>query len=199
MQIFTVENTRDLVLRAAMVRFTNYGYKRTSLEDIANEANLSRPTIYAYFKNKKTILRSVSQGIHDVTLANIEIALNLDATLEQRLLQCFNAWTEPYKSILFGTPHGAELIGASSLLASDISTKASERFHSLLSECLKQAQLSGDVDLTVVNLTASRAAQFMILSLNGLSSVDTDEKTNRQNLHTLINVFLTACRHKKGN
>ncbi|WP_017222166.1 TetR/AcrR family transcriptional regulator [Moritella dasanensis] len=198
MNIFDTENTHDLILHAAMNRFSHYGYKRTSLEDIANDANLSRPTIYAHFKNKKALLRAVSEGIHNTTIANIEIALCSDQKVEQRLLNCFLAWTEPYRSILFGSPHGAELIGENGTLANDISVLACETFDKLLTKVLVDLQKSGSINLTLINLTPSQAAEFMIASLNGISFVNANESTHKHYLQTLIKLFLNGCSTNTG-
>ncbi len=190
--MFDGENTEHAVLQAAMTRFSNYGYKRTSLNDIADEAGLSRPTLYSYFKNKEAILRAVSQGFHDATLRNVEAAFTAKANIQTRLVNGFWAWSEPFMGILFGSPHGAEMIGASSAMASDISAEARSKFHALLVVQLKKAKNEGDINLKPVALTINQAAELLILSVNGLSSGDTNEKTYKQRLASLVRLFLTA-------
>lgn len=190
--MFDGDNTRDVVLRAALTRFSNYGYKRTSLNDIADEAGLSRPTLYSYFKNKEAILRGVSQGLHDATIVNIEKALMADTDLQTRLEQCFWAWSEPFMRILFGSLHGAELMGASSAMACDISADARLRFQALLEKHLRKANRDGHIALKTAGLTIEQAAEFLILALNGLSSDDVDEQKYKKRLATLVRVFLTA-------
>lgn len=175
-----------------MTRFTNYGFKRTSMDDIARAASVSRPTLYAYFKNKQAILLAVSEGIHEATLANIELALTSPDSLSQRLLAGFEAWTEPYTSILFGSPHGAELIGAGSAVASDISAEARARFHTLLAGCLKAAQKAGEIELKKASLSFDDAAELLILSLNGLSASGADSAAHTKRLKNLVRVFLRA-------
>ena len=191
-QFFEGNSTNTQVLRAAMVQFAAHGYQRTSMENIAREALVSRPTLYSYFKNKQAILRAVSQGIHDSVLENIETALRSEQDLESRLLLAFESWSAPFQGILFGSPHGAELIGVGSSLAADISIDAREKFAALLGKALKTAMRDGLIDLKRTSQTSKSAAEFLILCLNGLSSDETDAKSFRLRLKTLISLFLTA-------
>ncbi|MEM7098760.1 MAG: TetR/AcrR family transcriptional regulator [Pseudomonadota bacterium] len=192
--LFSGEGTEHNLLRAALETFSAYGFKRTSLDEIARQANVSRPTIYTYFKNKEDILRAVSQGIHDATLSAIDEALNSEQDLSRRLTEAFWAWSKPFMGILFGSRHGAELIGAGSAIAADISINARDRFCALLAETLRRAHQNKNIDLTRGSLTVEDAAEYLVLSLNGLSSGEADEQTYRKRLNTLVRVFLTAVR-----
>lgn len=46
---------RDELCEKALKVFAQYGYKKTSLDDIAKESNVSKGTIYNYFKNKEDV------------------------------------------------------------------------------------------------------------------------------------------------
>ena len=50
------ENKREAVLRTAARIFNEHGYHGTSLELVAEELEITRPTVYYYFKNKDEIL-----------------------------------------------------------------------------------------------------------------------------------------------
>jgi AcrR family transcriptional regulator len=50
------ENKRDAVLHTAARLFNKHGYHGTSLELVAEELEITRPTVYYYFKNKDEIL-----------------------------------------------------------------------------------------------------------------------------------------------
>jgi AcrR family transcriptional regulator len=47
---------RAEILEAARGLYQRYGYKKTTMDDIARAAGITKPTIYAYFKGKKDIL-----------------------------------------------------------------------------------------------------------------------------------------------
>src|SRR4030042_2050538 len=46
---------RDKILEAARCRFRRFGYSKTTMEEIAADAGISKGTIYIYFRNKEDI------------------------------------------------------------------------------------------------------------------------------------------------
>ena len=50
------EKRRDQIVRAAVRLFSEKGYHPTSMEDIANAANVSKGLIYLYFNDKNDVL-----------------------------------------------------------------------------------------------------------------------------------------------
>ena len=51
MRIAIIESSRDL--------FAKYGYKKTTMEDIANALRKGKSSLYYYFKNKEEIFQAV--------------------------------------------------------------------------------------------------------------------------------------------
>ena len=47
--------TRVAILAAAETIFARYGFRKTTVDDIAKEAGLSRATVYLYFASKEEI------------------------------------------------------------------------------------------------------------------------------------------------
>jgi AcrR family transcriptional regulator len=52
------DRTRKLLLEIAVRRFALDGYRRTSVSDIAREAQLSPAAVYAYFTNKEALFEA---------------------------------------------------------------------------------------------------------------------------------------------
>jgi AcrR family transcriptional regulator len=56
------------VLDAALEAFAEHGYERTSIAIICEKAGIARPTLYQYFKNKRSVFRELLEnyltGIH---------------------------------------------------------------------------------------------------------------------------------------
>ena len=49
----------SLIIETALLRFSEDGYKSTSMQSIAKEANVSKGNLYNYFESKETLLESV--------------------------------------------------------------------------------------------------------------------------------------------
>ena len=46
---------REAILASAFTQFSRYGFRRTSMEDIARETGTSRASLYSYFANNSIL------------------------------------------------------------------------------------------------------------------------------------------------
>jgi AcrR family transcriptional regulator len=60
-----VTGTRQLILRAALKRFANGGYAATSVQDIVDDAKVSKPALYYHFKDKAGLFQALVHEAHD--------------------------------------------------------------------------------------------------------------------------------------
>lgn len=189
---YSGESKKDGILKAALGVFATFGYKKTSMSDISDRAGVSRPTLYAYFKNKEAILFAVTEGINKTVIAKVQLALEQPVSLEEKLTSAFREWTRPFTEILFGSRFGQELIGAASSIAANISESAYERFQGLLSDCLASHEKNGDVDLSRINQNTQEAAEYLILCLNGISTGKATEEVFKQRVAIFIRSFIAS-------
>lgn len=66
------ERRRHQIMVAAKRVFSEKGFNKTTIEDIAREAELSPGTLYLYFKNKDDLYASLSLGILQYFLIRLE-------------------------------------------------------------------------------------------------------------------------------
>ena len=59
------EEKKDLILRTALKVFAQDGYHASSVNKIADKANISKGLIYNYFKSKEDLLRNIITNIMD--------------------------------------------------------------------------------------------------------------------------------------
>lgn len=57
----TAIDTRDAIIAAAFGCFRNQGLRKTTIVDIARAADLSRSTVYEYFKDKSSIVETCAE------------------------------------------------------------------------------------------------------------------------------------------
>jgi len=55
----TITQSRQQILHVAKTLFTRRGFSNVSMRDICQEAHVTAPTVYYYFKNKETLFEAV--------------------------------------------------------------------------------------------------------------------------------------------
>src|SRR5918994_6428215 len=55
------ENIKNKIIESSISTFSKYGYDKSRMDDIAKTANLSKGTIYLYFKNKEELFNAISE------------------------------------------------------------------------------------------------------------------------------------------
>jgi AcrR family transcriptional regulator len=83
------ERWRDVrrahLLEAAGRVFARLGYDQASVEDIAFEAGIGKPTLYRYFPGKEALFEAVFEQTLDELEGRLDQALNVDGPFPQRL------------------------------------------------------------------------------------------------------------------
>jgi len=88
----------EQITTAAIRIFARYGGKRSTMEDVATEAAVSRQTLYRMFPNKDALVRATIRyyvevqwrNIHDNWLTSENLSDKLDTLFEQMVIV---AWT----------------------------------------------------------------------------------------------------------
>lgn len=82
-----VINNRDIkrkeVLTIALKHFSTFGYEKTKLLDIANEASVSTTTIYSFFNTKYDLYESVIEYSLGVINDELQKIVDNSSTLEE--------------------------------------------------------------------------------------------------------------------
>ncbi len=80
------ERRRQQIMVAAKRVFSAKGFNKTTMEDIAKEAELSPGTLYLYFKNKDELFASLSLRMLQFLIIRLEsLSQKIDLTLEEKL------------------------------------------------------------------------------------------------------------------
>jgi AcrR family transcriptional regulator len=88
---------RELVLAAALDTFVHYGYRKTSMEDVARAAAISRPGLYLLFGSKQELFSAAVTQALDRSLAAVsEVLAGTTRSLRDRLLDAFDHWSGRY-------------------------------------------------------------------------------------------------------
>lgn len=182
--------TRERILAAAFTLFGRYGFKRTSMEDIASEADLSRTALYLQFRNKEEIFRELARGLHEEGLSQAAAALEGDGPLAERLVAAVEAKTVRMIEIIHDSPHGSELTDEKNRLCGDLATDSERRFQEMLTRALVQADKRREIDLAFAEMKPAEAAELFAHSLYGLKGPDITIGRYRKRVASLVAVFV---------
>jgi AcrR family transcriptional regulator len=186
------KNRRAVILDAALRVFGQYGYRRTSMEDIAREAGIAKGTIYLSFASKEEVFQALSQHLPRRMRASAEAASRRPGTTADKLAAMHAAWFGTYAETIRHSPHAAELLDAKHRLSADVVADAANRYKRLVRDVLAEAATAAELDLEPVGLTADTAAELLIASARGLESSAASPAAYRRYLDALVRVMIAG-------
>jgi AcrR family transcriptional regulator len=195
----TTAPTRERIFDAATTLFARYGYKRTSMEDIAQEADLSRAALYLQFRNKEEIFREGARTLHDDALARAKIALDSNQPIAHRLQLAVEAKTLEMLQFARSSPHGGELMDEKNRLCGDLAKQSEQAFLEMLAQAFAGADTSHEIDLAAARVTASEAAEVFANAVAGLKGgPDVSIEAYRRRLATMVRLFVAGLSASRG-
>ena len=186
------EGRKREILEAAYAQFARYGFRRTSMEDLARAAGLSRASLYVHFRNKDEIFRTLAEHLHEQAWEGIREALARDGGLEARLREAFVAWARPFQAIAAGSEHAAELYEEGGRLGAELGAALQKRFHRALSGALREADRDGAIDLRRAQLTPASASELLRFAAYGLKRDADTARVFQRRIAQNLRVFVLA-------
>lgn len=83
----TVSKTTNVLIEAARVLFTRYGYNRTTMTAIAREAKKGRRTLYMHFPSKEMLLRQVIETELNRILDVLRAIADKDIPADRKIME----------------------------------------------------------------------------------------------------------------
>ncbi|PCH73284.1 MAG: TetR family transcriptional regulator [Rhodobacteraceae bacterium] len=179
----TSSHTRQqAILNAAFGAFATYGHRKTSMDDIARAAGMSRPALYLHYRNKKDIFRSLAQFYYDQAGTAVAAALGDSGAVADVLGAAFAAQGGDVFEVMLTSPHGLELLDATNATASDIVQTGEAGLRDIYTKWLDRAAASGQV---VLAGPAQDMAGTMMAALKGIKMAGTDYATYKRRVALL--------------
>lgn len=115
------------------------------MNDIAEQAGVSRPALYQYFRSKEDVFRSLVERLLADALAASEGAAAAGTTPEDRIAGILLAKLELVMRIWRDSPaHAAELLGVETRLAPEALARYDESMLALLTRTVQEAYPGAD-------------------------------------------------------
>ena len=76
---------RDRILEAAEEIFSRFGFKKTTMDEIAESLHKAKGSIYYYFKNKEDVFKSILEKESSLLRNEIKKAIDSEVAVEKKL------------------------------------------------------------------------------------------------------------------
>jgi AcrR family transcriptional regulator len=86
--------TREGILEAAALIFSEKGFHATSMQDIADAVNLQKASLYYHFSSKQEILLALLDHALDILIDRLEIVLSQTLTPDEKLRQAMSSYLQ---------------------------------------------------------------------------------------------------------
>jgi len=102
---------REVILASAQTLFLKHGLRGTSMEAIAREAGIAKPTLYAYFPEKAAIFSTLLEQLIATWRQDFLTALRGEGDVIKRVGAALTAKYKGAMRLLAGSAHAGELYG----------------------------------------------------------------------------------------
>jgi len=147
METSELDPHQKAILSAAWAAFAAYGSRKTSMDDIARGAGMSRPALYLHYRNKQDIFRSLARYYYDQAAAGVEAALAAPGPVPKILTAAFVAQGGEVMKVMLASPHGTELLDTTNVTAADVVQAGEARLQAIYADWLERAAAQGQVHL----------------------------------------------------
>jgi AcrR family transcriptional regulator len=197
-------NARTRILDAAMLVFRRHGFRRSSIEQAAEAAGLTRQALYHHFKSKEVLFRAVIERFYENSLA-AEIAAASAAekaggSLADILVAQLTGRLRLLIASLEGSPHIEELFSEHLAQGRDLYQKYAGLYDAQVVATIERVCRNQQLVLAP-GLTSRDLSRFVVMAINGTKSaypamqpVDAFLKDLEIMLRTLVGGAVTAPR-----
>ena len=183
------------VLEAAQSVFFRYGYRRTTMGDLASAAGVSRPALYLLYCNKEQVFEAVLRDFLARTLAEVRETLKAPVGAEEKLRLAFDLWAVRPFGLLMATPDAKELIDCGFEFAREAIDQGTAAFEAELAAILAPLHAQAPDPA----LTPDQIARILTRAVHGFKESARDPESLRAMIEGLLKMVLGSLRAEPAN
>lgn len=130
---------------AGLRLFTQYGYRKTSIDDIAEAAQVAKRTVYLHFENKAAVFLAILEYLADQVRQRCDAAENARGTPVDRLTGLLDAFLGMAFELFSKSEHMPELEETFSKLARARIGKLNTEYEEHIARFLRSLQKTGAI------------------------------------------------------
>lgn len=184
------EAKKAKVLEAAQSVFFRYGYRRTTMGDLASAAGISRPALYLLYCNKEQVFEAVLRDFLARTLAEVREGLKAPGTVEEKLRLAFDLWAVRPFGLLLATPDAKEMIDCGLAFAREAIDQGTAAFEAELAATLAPLHAQAPDQA----LTPDQIARILTRAVHGFKESAQDSESLRAMIEGLLKMVLGSLR-----
>jgi AcrR family transcriptional regulator len=175
----------NAIVLAGLQLFTRYGYRKTSVDDIARVAQVAKRTVYLHFENKAAVFLAILEYLADQVRQRCDAAEHADGTAVDRLTGLLDAYFGMGFELFSKSEHMPELKETFSKLArtrvGDLNTEYGNR----LAKFLRLLEKAGEIGRPPRGLTLEQVVHILIRTAEGAKH-DPEIQGDRSALERLL-------------
>jgi AcrR family transcriptional regulator len=153
-----------LILAAARKRFAYYGFSKVTMDEIASDVGLAKPSLYYYFPTKENLFRAVIGHEQEKFTRDIELMLKNNATAEEKLREFVDMRIRLFRDLVNLSALGVQSWTEVSSIFGDLFKSLEEQELKLLHTVLLAGKGSGELEL----VNPGQTAKLILHLLHGL-------------------------------
>jgi AcrR family transcriptional regulator len=138
----------EQILRAAERLLKHYGFSKTTVSDIAREAEVGVGTVYLHFASKDDIVAALASRRHDHLLGEMRRIAEGEGGYADRLQALLRVRLEQLVRYLEDGQHGRDLVSCGCPAVTRIHANYRRAEQELLAEFLSRASRDGEFDVS---------------------------------------------------
>ena len=185
----------NAIVLAGLRLFTRYGYRKTSIDDIAEAAQVAKRTVYLHFENKAAVFLAILEYLGDQVRQGCASAERAGGTAVERLTGLLDAYFGMGFELFSQSEHMPELEETFSKLArsriGDLNTEYQER----LARFLRSLRTTGEIGGPPQGLTFEEVVYILVRAAEGAkhdAKVKGDRQALQQHLRKLATLAIAA-------
>jgi AcrR family transcriptional regulator len=185
----------NAIVLAGLRLFTQYGYRKTSIDDIAEAAQVAKRTVYLHFENKAAVFLAILEYLADQVRQRCDTAENAPGTPVDRLTGLLDAFFGMAFELFSKSEHMPELEEAFSKLARARIGKLNAEYEEHIAKFLRSLQKTGAIAGPPDGLGVERIVHILVRAAEGAKhdpEIQGDRKALERRLRELAILAIAA-------
>jgi AcrR family transcriptional regulator len=185
----------NAIVLAGLQLFTRYGYRKTSIDDIALAARVAKRTVYLHFENKAAVFLAILEYLGDQVRQRGAAAERAGGTAVERLTGLLDAYFGMVFELFSKSEHMPELEETFSKLARARIDNLNTEYEDGLARFLRSLQKTGAIGGPPQGLSVEQIVHILMRTAEGAKhdpKVQGDRKALERRLRELAILAIAA-------